>query len=154
MIGYADLDEDDEIPTEVFVVWEHLIGLPGPGYSEERFRKRLGWRRRWSSALDLFEETNGKAVGELWHLWSRDVQVALVTYLPEEVVGDLAVRIQAEPIPACRLVVTTPNEMARLVSLLPDRHIFHSLPEHTLRYGPRGIYVHPDSPELMRAVIC
>lgn len=152
MIGYADLDDDEEIPTEVFVVWENLIGLPGARFTEERFRRRLRWRRR-GSALDLYEETNGKAVAELWHLWTKGVDIALVSYLPEELAGDLAVRIEAEPIPACRLVLTTPNEMARLISLLPGRHVFHSLPEHTLRYGPRGIYVHPQNPELMRAVV-
>lgn len=153
MIGYADLDDDEEIPTEVFVVWEHLVGLAGHRYTEERFRKRLNSRWRRTSPLDLFEETNSRAVAELWHLWQRDVQVALVTYLPEEVAGDLAVRVQAESIPISRLVVSTPNEMARLVSLLGNAHIFHSLPEHTLRYGPRGIYLHPRNPELMRAVV-
>jgi hypothetical protein len=112
----------------------------------------MRWHSRWSSPLDLFEETNGKAVAELWRLWQRDVQVALVTYLPEELKGDLATRVDAECIPTSRLVVTTPNEMARLIGLLGNTHIFHSLPEHTLRYGPRGIYVHPQNPELMRAV--
>ncbi|AZM47789.1 hypothetical protein DMB38_20140 [Streptomyces sp. WAC 06738] len=152
MIGYADLDDDEEIPTEVFVVWEHLIGLPGPRYSENRFRRLIRWNRR-AAALDLFEETNGSAVGELWHLWTREVNIALVTFLPEEMAGHLATRIEAEALPASRLVVTTPNEMARLIGLLGHTHIFHSLPDQTLRYGPRGIYVHPQNPELMRAVI-
>ncbi|MEU1552125.1 hypothetical protein ABZ517_05310 [Streptomyces scabiei] len=153
MIGYADLDDDEPIPTEVFVVWEGLVGLPGPSYTEKRFRRRLRWNRASRSALDLYEETNGKAVAELWRLWQRDVNVALVTYLPEELAGDLASRVLAESIPTSRLVVTTPNEMARLISLLPDRHIFHSVPEHTLRYGPRGIYVHPRHCELMGQVV-
>ncbi|WP_369042214.1 hypothetical protein [Streptomyces sp. Midd1] len=152
MIGYADLDDDEEIPTDVFVVWEGLIGLPGPSYTEKRFRRRLRWRRASGSALDLFEETNGKAVAELWRLWQRDVEVALVTYLPEELKGDLAARVEAESIPASRLIVTTPNEMARLVSLLGTAHLFHSLPQHALRYGPRGIYVHPRHCELMGQV--
>lgn len=152
MIGYADLDEDEPIPTEVFVVWEGLIGLPGPSFTEKRFRRRLRWNRRNRSALDLYEETNSKAVAELWRLWQRDVNVALVTYLPEELAGDLAVRVDAESIPTSRLVVTTPNEMARLIGLLGNAHIFHSLPEHALRYGPSGIYVHPRHCELIGQV--
>ncbi|MFV0135475.1 hypothetical protein ACLGIH_20025 [Streptomyces sp. HMX87] len=153
MIGYADLEDDEPITTEVFVVWEHLIGLPGPRFTENRFRRRVRWSRLSRCALDLFEETNGKAVAELWRLWQRDVSVALVTFLPQELAGDLAVRVDAESIPHGRLVVTTPNEMARLVTLLGNAHIFHSLPEHTLRYGPRGIYVHPHNPELMGQVV-
>ncbi|MGW3153696.1 hypothetical protein [Streptomyces sp. NPDC001089] len=152
MIGYADLDDDEAIPTEVFVVWEGLIGLPGPQFTEKRFRRRMRWHSRWSSPLDLYDETNGDAVAQLWRLWQRDVQVALVTYLPEELKGDLATRVEAESIPVNRLVVTTPNEMARLLSLLGGAHIFHSLPEHSLRYGPRGIYLHPRNCELMGQV--
>lgn len=152
MIGYADLDEDEEIPTKVFVVWEHLIGLPGPRFTEKRFRRRLRWRTHWYSPLDLYAETNSAAVGELWRLWRR-TDVALATYLPEELKGDLAVRVEAEGIPTSRLVVTTPSEMARHIALLPDAHIFHSLPDHTLRYGPRGVYVHPHHPELMSEVL-
>lgn len=152
MIGYADLEDDEPIPTRVFVVWEHLIGIAGPRYTEKRFRRRLRPRLLHRSPLDLFDDTNRAAVGELWHLWSRDVNTALVTYLPDEVAGDLAVRVDAECIPTSRLVLTTPNEMARLLNQLPDAHLFHALPEHTLRYGPRGIYVHPNNPELMRQV--
>ncbi|MFH9731893.1 hypothetical protein [Streptomyces sp. NPDC017260] len=152
MIGYADLADDEPIPTKVFVVWEHLIGIPGPRFTEKRFDRRVRWRHRRRSALDLFEETNAAAVAELWSLWQRDTNVALVTYLPEEVVGDLAVRVEAESIPTSRLVVTTPNQMARMLLTLEGAHIFHSLPEHTLRYGPRGIYVHPRNPELIRQV--
>ncbi|MFC9505386.1 hypothetical protein [Streptomyces sp. NPDC057002] len=151
MIGYANLAADEPIPTEVFVVWEHLIGLPGPRYSENRFKRYLWWNRK-SAALDLFEETNAPAVAELWNLWQRDVNVALVTYLPEELKGDLATRIEAEDIPKTRLVVTTPQEMARLIGILDTAHIFHALPEHTLRYGPKGIYVHPRNPEIIRKV--
>lgn len=153
MIGYADLADDEPIPTKVFVVWEHLIGLPGPRYTEKRFSRRLRWNRLSRCALDLFEETNAAAVAELWHLWQRDTNVALVTYLPEEVVGDLAVRVEDECIPTSRLVVTTPNQMARTLTGLDGAHIFHALPEHTLRYGPRGIYVHPRNPELIGQVV-
>ncbi|MFE4527086.1 hypothetical protein ACFRMO_07795 [Streptomyces anulatus] len=65
----------------------------------------------------------------------------------------LASRIDAESIPCTRLVVTTPTDMARLIGLLDPTHIVHALPEHVLRYGPRGLYVHPRHPEIMRKVI-
>lgn len=152
MIGYADLADGEPIPTEIFVVWEGLVGLPGPRLTEKRLRRRTRWHSRWSSPLDLYEETNGRAVAELWRLWQRDVNVALVTYLPDELKGDLATRVEAGSIPASRLVVTTPNEMARMLTQLGAAHLFHSLPEHTLRYGPRGIYVHPHHCELMSQV--
>lgn len=152
MIGYADLGQDEEIPTKVFVVWENLIGLPGPRLTEKRFSRRMRWRGLLSP-LDLYEETNGRAVGELWRLWQLDVPAAIVTYLPEELKGDLACRIEEEGLPSTRLVVTTPSEMARTIGLLADAHIFHSLPDHSLRYGPRGIYVHPDNPELIGKVM-
>ncbi|MFE2539068.1 hypothetical protein [Actinacidiphila glaucinigra] len=148
MIGYADLTEEEEIPTRVFVVWEHLVGLPGPRYSEARFNRRVRWSRK-GPALDLFEVTNEGVVSEMWRLWEQDVPVALVTYLPEEVAGELAVRVDAECIPKCRLVVTTPQQMARQIGLLGDVHLFHALPDHVLLYGPRGMYVHPHYPQLI-----
>jgi hypothetical protein len=146
----GDLD-DAPLPPEVFVVWENLLGIPGPRFTEKRFRRRVRWNAS-RSALDLFEDTNGLAVAELWRLWQRDVPVVLVTFLPEELAGDLAARVAAESIPHSRLVVSTPTDMARQIGLLGTAYIFHALPDHVLRYGPKGIYVRPDSPEIMREV--
>lgn len=148
----ARADEDTAPRPEVYVVWEHLVGLPGPRYTEKRFRRRLQWRQP-ARALDLFEESNGAVVAELWRLWERDQPVAITTFLPPAVASALASRIDAESIPCTRLVVTTPTDMARLIGLLDPTHIVHALPEHVLRYGPRGLYVHPRNPEIMRKVI-
>ncbi|MEV7902188.1 hypothetical protein [Streptomyces anulatus] len=145
-------DQDGKPRSEVYVVWEHLVGLPGPRYTESRFRRRLRWHRP-ASALALFEESNGSVVAELWRLWDKDQPVAVVTFLPPAVAHALASRIDAESIPCTRLVVTTPTDMARLIGLLDTTHIFHALPDQILRYGPRGVYVHPRSPEIMRKVI-
>lgn len=143
---------DETSPPEVYIVWEHLVGLPGPRYTEKRFRKSLRWHRP-ASALNLFAETNGRVVAELWRLWQKDQPVAVVTFLHQAVADHLAERLEEESIPITRLVVSTPNDMARLIGLLPATHIFHALPEHVLRYGPRGVYVHPHNPEILRKVI-
>ncbi|MGW3860281.1 hypothetical protein ACWEDZ_02185 [Streptomyces sp. NPDC005047] len=152
MIELADLPEAEEAPAEIYVVWEHLIGLPGPRYTEKRFAQRMKWRRR-AAALDLFEETNGAAVAEMWRLWEKGQPVALVTYLPLEIASHLARRVDFECIPSTRLVVTTPTDMARLIGIVDATHIFHSLPDHALRYGPKGIYVHPHNPGLIGRAI-
>lgn len=148
----AEPGRQETLPPEVYIVWEHLVGLPGPRYTDTRFRRSLRWHRP-GRALELFEETNGKVVAELWRLWQQDQPVAVVTFLHQSVAEHLAERLEEESVPVTRLVVSTPNDMARAIGLLPATHIFHALPEHVLRYGPRGVYVHPHNPEIMRKVM-
>lgn len=150
MIG-GDLD-DAPLAAEVYVVWEKLLAVPTTRYSVKRFHSRLRWHRP-RAALALYE-TNGTAIQTLWNLWEADQRVAVVTYLPVAAVGSLAERLDREHVPHTRLVVSQPGEISRLIALLDDvSRIFHSIPEHALLYGPKGLFVPPHTPEIMREVL-
>jgi hypothetical protein len=147
----GDLDAAP-LPAEIYVVWEHLIGVPSRRYTDKRFERylRLNWQGK---ALGLWD-TNAVAVTELWGLWDDDRPVSLVTYLPDELLGELAVRVKAESIPHRRLIPSTPRAMGTQIALMPDvRRIVHGQPQHALLYGPKGLYVPANAPYRIREAL-
>lgn len=150
MIG-GDLD-DAPLPAEVYVLWEHLIALPGPRYDGDRLQ-RLVRRGRLAAALDLFPYTNTPAVQNLWWLWEMDQPVALLTYLPYELAHHLAERVHLDDVPHSRIEIGTPQSMARRIAFDGARWLFHAIPEHALLYGPKGFFVPPDRPHLMQEAL-
>ncbi|MFD9815114.1 hypothetical protein [Streptomyces sp. NPDC059080] len=150
MIG-ADLD-DTPVAAEIYVVWERLLGIPGLRFTPRRFANRQRWHRH-RAALDLFR-TNEAAVQTLWDLWEEDRPVTVVTYLPREVAAHLPGRLERDNIPHRRLLVDQPLHMSRTIALLDDvARIVHSIPGHNLLYGPKGLLVPPQAPELIREVL-
>lgn len=136
----------------IHIVWEHLIAVPGPRYTEGRFRHRLHWHA-YRSALDLWA-TNPRAVQALWDLWDEGHEGAvIVTYLPEVLWKPLAARLAEESIPHLRLLPSTVEEMAHLVALRPDiTQLIDGNPAHQLRYGPKGLHIPPDQAHLIGRV--
>ncbi|MFF8283358.1 hypothetical protein ACF06W_11615 [Streptomyces albus] len=148
MIG-GDLDSVPLPP--VYIVWEHLLGMPGPRWTKRGFDRRVRWRRH-RSALGLYCN-NVVAVDLLWELWSEDRPISIVTYLPPPVAAYLPERLDQDVVPHTRLLVDSLNAVGRSLALQPGVRIAHGIPAHRLRYGPRGVLVPPQSPELLREML-
>lgn len=133
----------------IHLVWEHLIAVPGPKYTERRFRRRLNWRR-YDSALDLWA-TNPGAVQAIWTLWDEGSEgVAVITYLPPVLWRPVLDRLTADSLPHLRFIPSTPDEMAHIVALRPDiSQIIDGNPAHALRYGPKGFHLPANSAHLI-----
>ncbi|MEV6310008.1 hypothetical protein AB0M10_15585 [Streptomyces sp. NPDC051840] len=150
MIG-GDLDAAP-LPAEVYVVWEGLVGIPGRRYTPRRLERRMLWHRH-KRVLALYD-TNAAAVRTLWRLWEADHPVSIVTYLPHEVAAHLHARMERDGVPYRRLLVDEPEHMGRNIALLQGvGRIVHSIPEHNLRYGPKGFLCPPQSPELILEIL-
>lgn len=143
-------DLDSRPPArDLYVVWENFLAQPGPRHTPERFTRRLRWRN-YRHALALYE-TNPAAVQALWDLWQDDQPVAVLTFLPPDMEGLLRRRLDAEDIPHSHLVRHERLALARSVAQLDGvAQIVHGEPADALLYGPKGRYIPPHTPQLIR----
>lgn len=136
----------------IHVVWEHLIAVHGPRFTQRKFDRRLSWGRV-NAALSLWV-TNSTAVEAIWRLWDEgSAGVGVVTYLPEMLWLPVSQRLADESIPHLRFIPTTPQEMAHKIALRPDiTQLIDGDPEHALTYGPKGIHIPSDQAHLIGKV--
>lgn len=132
----------------IFVVWEGLVVLPGPKFTQKRFARRIRMRR-YSSALRLLEP-NDAAMSTLWNLWLQDRPVTILTYLPATLLPALRRDVSDFGIPHARLMHGTERVMSRTVAQRQDvAVVFDADPGRGLMYGPKGRIIRPDQAHLM-----
>ncbi len=133
----------------IHVVWEHMLGLPGPKYTDAKFARRLSGGVT-GHALALWV-TNERAVREIWRMWDAEEQgIGIITYLPAALRLPLAQRLRDENIPHRRFVPSTPQEMAHRIALRPDiTRVVDGDPSRALTYGPKGVHLPADSAHLI-----
>lgn len=136
--------------TEIHILWEGLLAVPGAFYTERTFNRAAKWLP--SRALDLYA-TNFLVVGVMWELWQADQPVIVRTHLPPRVAATLPARLLEDGIPNSGIAVSTAADTARTVGLVPEiARIYHGYDHDRILYGPKGVYIDPADPRLIGKV--
>lgn len=130
-------DIDNKVTPRLLLVFEGALGnLPK---ESERSHKRAMKRGNWAKAVSLWK-LNQELILRMWYVYrTLDKQIEIVSYLPEEFVEELALRLDQEAVPSSRVWASQPFLVARLTSFQPDiSHIYDADPSRVFTYGSKG----------------
>jgi hypothetical protein len=147
----GDLAAGSPVP-HILVVWEGLVVVPGPKFTQKRFARRVHMRR-YNAALRLLD-ANDAAMSALWNVWMQDRPVTLLTYLPKCLLPALRRDISDFGIPHARLMHATEQVMSHTVAQRRDvLAVFDADPARALLYGPKGHIIRPEQAHAMERAV-
>ncbi|MBD0734081.1 hypothetical protein [Streptomyces sp. CBMA29] len=138
----GDLAASEPEP-QAFVVYEGLVAVAGPKFTQNRFARRIRMHR-YRAALDLLAY-NEAALMALWNLWMASRPVCLITYLPPEMMPAIQQHLDEHGVPHLRTLHVTETGMARTIAMRRDAAmVFDADPDRALMYGPKGRIIPPE----------
>ena len=141
-------DLSNQPAPRLIVVYEGALAyLPEDRVKE--YEKALK-KKDYKKVAALFRFNSAMLDKILYLSFKKNYNISVVTWFPEEVVGEIEEALATLSIPVRSVFSSSPDDLARLLPYNPDVVcVYDPVPEHILKYGSKG-FVLTDANDLGR----
>ncbi len=114
-------------------------GLASLSPEEEQAFEKLCRRGKWDQAIRRYKINDLMAKKIMWLLWYKNTRIDLVTFLGDDLAGEIKDYVDDENVPCTNVYSSTPERLARKIAFMPEVFaVYDPNPDHALTYGRKG----------------
>jgi hypothetical protein len=130
-------DLSNEVIPRILLVFENAVGWLPDANIKAHAKARA--KQHWEDAVACWD-LNELMLRKIWDVtFRKSITVEVVTFLGAGFADCLAARLDEEDVPVHRVWATTPAQLARKITFMPDvAKIYDPDEAHVFTYGAKG----------------